>query len=265
MQPGPERDEHFWTPRRARWFNQAVQISNFPAQTLKALEPILVGCGSVLDVGAGVGALTIPLAKEVEAVTALEPSPPMMEELRANLSRNRLHNVTCIQAAWAKADVPAHDLILVANVSPIFSDLLGFLTTAEPLARRALALVQNVGPGTEKFYFGELYPLLLGRPYPAREDYLRTLTLLHSLGIYANVQIISYHFDQPFADLQDAVEFWREQMRLTDVEQEHRLVGFLQTKLQRVGSRLVAPLRRQSAVIWWRISPRDRSGSADPA
>lgn len=258
MTSGSERDEHFWTPRRARWFNQAVQISDFPAQTLKVLDPILVGCRSVLDVGAGVGALTVPLAESVEEVTALEPSPAMMEELRANVTRRRLRNVTCIQAAWGKADVVPHDLILVANVSPIFNDLLGFLTGAEPLARRAIALVQNVGPGTEKFYFGELYPLLLGRPYPSRDDYLRTVTLLHSLGIYANVQIIAYHFDQPFADLQEAADFWKEQMRLEDPEQERRLVGFLQTRLQRVGSRLVAPMRRQSAVLWWRLSPKEQ-------
>jgi len=255
----PERDEHFWTPRRARWFNQAVQISNFPAQTLKALEAILVGCRSVLDVGAGVGALTMPLAKSVEEVTALEPAPAMLEELRANIARNRLSNVTCIQAAWGKTAVLPHDLILVANVSPIFNDLLGFLTAAEPLARRAIALVQNVGPGTEKFYLGELYPLVLGRPYPARDDYLRTVTLLHGLGIYANVQIIGYHFDQPFEDLQEAVEFWKEQMRLTDPEQERKLLAFLQTKLQRVGSGLVAPMRRQSAVISWRVAPKDRT------
>ncbi len=255
----PERDEHFWTPRRARWFNRAVQISDFPAQTLKALEPILVGCRSVLDVGAGVGALTVPLARSVEAVTALEPAPAMLEELRANLARHRLGNVTCIPAAWGKAEVPPHDLILVANVAPVFDDLLGFLAAAEPLARRAIALVRNVGPGTEKFYLGELYPLLLGRPYPAREDYLQSLTLLHSLGIYANVQIIGYHFDQPFEDLQEAVEFWKEQMRLADPEQERRLLAFLQTKLQRVGSRLVAPMRRQSAVLWWRVTPSDRA------
>jgi SAM-dependent methyltransferase len=254
-----ERDEHFWTPRRARWFNQAVQISNFPAQTLKALEAILVGCRSVLDVGAGVGALTVPLAKSVEEVTALEPAPTMLEELRANIARNRLMNVTCIPAAWGKTALPPHDLILVANVSPIFDDLLGFLTAAEPLARRAIALVQNVGPGTEKFYLGELYPLLLGRPYPARDDYLRTATLLHGLGIYANVEIIGYHFDQPFEDLQEAVEFWKEQMQLTDPEQERKLLAFLQTKLQRVGSGLVAPMRRQSAVIWWRVAPKDRT------
>jgi SAM-dependent methyltransferase len=253
-----DRCEEFWTPRRARWFNQAVLISNFPALTLKALEPILVGCRSILDVGAGVGALTVPLARVVEAVTALEPSPAMLEELRANIARNRVPNVTCLPAAWGKTEVPAHDLILVANVAPVFDDLLSFLTTAEPLARRAIALVQNVGPGTEKFYFGELYPLLLGRPYPAREDYLRTVTLLHSLGIYANVQIIGYHFDQPFADLQEAADFWKEQMGLEDPEQERQLIGFLQAKLQRVGARLVAPMRRQSAVIWWRVSPMDR-------
>jgi SAM-dependent methyltransferase len=253
-----ERDEHFWTPRRARWFNLAVQISDFPAQTLKALESILAGCRTVLDVGAGVGALTVPLAKFVEEVTALEPSPAMMEELRANVARNRLRNVTCIQAAWGKTEVRPHDLILVANVSPIFKDLLGFLTAAEPLARRAVALVQNVGPGTEKFYFGELYPLLLERPYPPRDDYLRTVTLLHSLGIYANVQIIGYRFDQPFTDLQEAVDFWKEQMRLENPDQERRLVGFLQSRLQRVGPRLVAPMHRQSAVLWWRVSPKER-------
>lgn len=259
MGPGSERDEHSWTPRRVRWFNQAVQISNFPAQILKALEPILVGCRSVLDVGAGVGALTVPLAKSVESVTALEPSPAMLEELRANVARNRLSNVTCFPAAWGKTEVLPHDLILVANVSPIFNDLLAFLTTAEPLARQAVALVQNVGPGTEKFYLGELYPLLLEKPYPPRDDYLRTVTLLHSLGIYANVQIIGYHFDQPFENLQEAVDFWKEQMRLEHPEQERLLVGFLQTRLQRVGPRLVAPMRRQSAVIWWRVTPKDRT------
>jgi SAM-dependent methyltransferase len=251
-------DEYLWSTRRARWFSQAVQISDFPAQTLRAVEPVLVGCRSALDVGAGVGALTVPLAKSVEAVTALEPAPAMLEELRANIARHGLTNVTCIPAAWGEVGIVPHDLILVANVAPIFEDLLGFLTAAEPLARRAIALVQNVGPGAEKFYLGELYPLLLGRPYPTREDYLRTVTLLHGLGIYANVQIIGYHFDQPFGDLQEAAEFWKEQMRLTDPEQERQLLAFLRTKLQRVGSGLVAPMRRRSAVIWWRVAPKDR-------
>jgi SAM-dependent methyltransferase len=252
----PQRDEYRWTPRRARWFSQAVEISDFPAQTLRALEPILADCRSVLDVGAGVGALTVPLARSVERVTALEPSPAMLEELREKLARHRLANVTCIAARWGEAEITPHDLLLVANVAPIFQDLLPFVAAAERLTPRAIALVRNVGSGAEKFYFGDLYPLLLGRPYPSREDYLGTVTLLHGLGIHANVQIITYRFDQPFEDFQEAVDFWTHEMRLTEPEQTRRLQRFLETKLQRVGPGLLAPMRRQSAVIWWWVTPK---------
>ncbi len=254
-----DRGKAYWTPRRARLFNVALQASDFPAQALKALEPALAGCQSALDVGAGVGALAVLLAKRLPQVTALEPSPAMLEELRANLARNRLDNVACVQAAWGKDVVPPHDLVLVANVAPLFDDLLSFLTEAEPLARQAIALVQNVGPGTEKFYAGELYPLLLGKPYPPRRDYLATVTLLHSMGIYANVQIIGYQFDQPFDDFAEAVQFWKDYLHLVNAEQERRLVAFLESRLVRAGARWVAPMRRRSAVIWWRVARPDPS------
>jgi len=252
-----DRSQEYWTPRRVRLFSHAVERSDFPAQVIRALEPVLRECRSVLDVGAGVGALTVPLAKRVQQVTALDPSASMVKALQANLARNHLNNVSCLQAAWADANLNPHDLVLVANVAPVFENLLTFLTAAEPLARQAIALVQNVGAGAEKFYFGELYPLLLGRPYPERQDYLHTLTLLHSLGIYANVQIVSYRFDQPFTTLQEAVDFWSRRMSLAEPEQHRRLREFLQTRLQPAGSQLIAPMRRQSAVITWLVRPKD--------
>jgi SAM-dependent methyltransferase len=255
--PECRRDNYQWTPRRARWFSRAVEVSDFPAETVRALGPALAGCRSVLDVGAGVGALTLPLARSVERVTALEPSPAMLEELRANLSRHGLGNVTCLAARWGEAEIGPHDLILVANVAPIFQDLLPFVAAAKRLSPCAIALVRNVGSGAEKFYFGELYPLLLGRPYPPRDDYLRTVTQLHGIGIYASVQIVAYRFDQPFDDLQEAVEFWTHEMGLAEAEQLRRLRAFLETKLRRTGPGFLAPMHRQSAVIWWRVAPED--------
>ena len=252
-----KHDAAYWTPRRARLFNLALQSSDFPAQTVKALAPALAGCTTILDVGAGVGALTVLLAKQGYQVTAIEPKPAMLQELQESLVRNRLDNVTCLQAAWDPRVATPHDVILVANVAPIFDDLVPFLTEAEPLARQTMALVQNVGPGSEKFYYGELYPHLLGRPYPGRADYLRTLTLLHSVGIYANTQIISYRFDQPFDSFLDAVQFWKELMHLETVDQERRLTAFLEGRLEQIGSRWIAPMRRRSAVIWWRVTPKD--------
>lgn len=249
------RGEGYWTAHRARLFSQAIRQSDFPAQVIKALEPLLRTCRSVLDVGAGVGALTVLLAKAVERVTALEPSPAMRAELLETLARNRLHNVGVVEAPWGPGVVEPHDLILVANVAPIFDDLLPFLTQAEPLARQAIALVQGVGPGAEKFYAGELYPLLLGKPYPGRRDYLHTLTLLHSLGIHAEVRIVAYRFDQPFQDLAEAVRFWTDSLGLETPEQERRLRAFLETRLQPMGERWLAPMRRRSAVLWWPTVP----------
>ncbi len=254
-----DHDSAYWTARRARLFNLALQASDFPVQTVKALEPALVSCRTVLDVGAGVGAVSVLLAKRGYEVTALEPKSVMLQELQESLARNRLHNVTCLQAAWGRHVATPHDLILVANVAPIFDDLLPFLTEAEPLARQAMALVQNVGPGSEKFYYGELYPRLLGRPYPGREDYLHTLTLLHSLGIYANTQIITYQFDQPFGSFAEAVQFWKDLMHLETPGQERQLIAFLEGRLERVGDRWIAPMRRRSAVIWWHTAPAEPS------
>ena len=257
MSDRTDRDERYWTPRRARLFNLALQASDFPAQTIKALGPALAGCRTVLDVGAGVGALTVLLAKQGYQVTALEPNSVMLQELRGNLARNHLENVACVQAAWGNGVTVPHDLILVANVAPVFDNVLPFLAEAEPLARQAVALVQNVGPGGEKFYVGELYPHLLGRPYPGREDYLRTLTLLHSLGIYAHTQIVTYQFDQPFEDFAEAVQFWKVLLRLETQDQERKLVAFLHGRLEQVGDRWIAPMRRRSAVIWWPVMSKE--------
>jgi SAM-dependent methyltransferase len=248
----------YWTPDRVRLFDLAVQRSDFPRRVIEALEPVLAGCRSVLDVGAGVGALTVPLARRVERVTALEPSEPMRQALHANLAAGGLTNVSCVAGGWGEAPIPAHDLVLVANVAPIFDELDKFIAEATPLASRAIALMQNVGPGSEKFYLGELYPLLLGRPYPARRDYLATVTRLHARGVLANVRILEYDFDQPFASIPEATAFWVARLRLAEPEAVQKLERFLAARLQPDGGGVLAPMRRRSAVLWWPTAPPTR-------
>jgi precorrin-6B methylase 2 len=246
----PSSAEHHWTPDRARLFNHAVQRSDFPALIVQALEPVLPACRTALDVGAGVGALTLPLARRLEAVTALEPAPAMRAELTANVERAGLHNVTCVPAGWGEAELPPHDLVLVANVAPIFDALPAFLEKVDAGARVAVAIVQNVGSGAEKFYLGELYPRLLGRPYTGRSDYRQTVAFLHGLGIHLNVRILEYDFDQPFADFAEALAFWQDRLRLPPGT-EAGLAEFLRGKLRPADSGLIAPMRRRSAVLWW--------------
>lgn len=242
-----------WSERRARFYNEALKVSDYPQKAMEVLAPLAKGCQSILDVGAGVGALTIPLAKLVETVTALEPSKGMLGVLRRNLEQEGLTNVIVVEGAWGEVELPPHDLLLVANVPNILEDIPRFVHEAEKIARRFIVLIRNVDVGRDKFYLDELYPLLLGKEYRRCGDYLDTYVALHQLGIPADVKIIEYDFDQPFADLEEALVFWKEHLPLETADQEEVLKGFLKARLRPLPGGLLAPIHKKSAVISWPV------------
>ncbi len=96
-----------WTGEQVRWYVAALRLSDFPRKVMAALEPLLTGCRSALDVGAGCGALTVPLARRLKRVTALEPAPAMVEALQERLRRARLRNVRILPQAWGGGGRPA--------------------------------------------------------------------------------------------------------------------------------------------------------------
>ncbi|MCX5880206.1 MAG: rRNA adenine dimethyltransferase family protein, partial [Deltaproteobacteria bacterium] len=74
------------------------------------IERILAGAkfsrsSTVLEVGAGLGALTFPLASCVQHVMAVEKDGTLVEKLRAGLARERVGNVTLIHEDILKLDL----------------------------------------------------------------------------------------------------------------------------------------------------------------
>ncbi|HSR25862.1 MAG TPA: methyltransferase domain-containing protein, partial [Candidatus Eisenbacteria bacterium] len=90
----------FWTARTAGWYRRAAERGDYAARVLDAIGPRLDACETALDVGAGCGALAVPLARRLRAVTALEPSPAMADGLRGWAAEAGLGNVTVVEAAW---------------------------------------------------------------------------------------------------------------------------------------------------------------------
>ena len=72
------------------------------------------------------------------------------------------------------------------------------------------------------------------------------------MGIYANVDIIEYNFDQPFDDIEEAVEFWKEYMGIVTEEFDGVLKKFLSERLEPIKGGLIARFHKRSAIIWWR-------------
>ena len=243
--------ENFWNDRTVGWYARALEGSDYAARVLEALGPALDECRDALDVGAGCGALALPLARRLSAVTALEPAPAMAKALREAAGHAGLGNVEVVEAAWGDVPVRAHDLVVCSHVAGLMRWDSSFLCEVGAVALRLVALVRDadVGKRQDKFFFSELYPALLGRPYKHRCDADETLTGLRRLGISPQMTVIGYSSDQPFGDLDEACDFWMTYLGLEGEAPRAYLRRFLDERLVRRGSGLIAPFRKTAAVI----------------
>ena len=247
-----ENQKGFWNTLKARWYQKGLKYSTLPKIALNIILPKAKGCKTFLDVGAGCGTLAIPLAKAGKQVTAIDPSPAMIKILNEEIKNKRLKNVKAINAAWGEVEIKPHDVIICANVPELLKDSKTFLKEANELARKAVFLIEGADPNADKFYYKELYPLLFNKPFLPRSDYLKAYTDLHTLGIFANIEMIEYSFDQPFDDMNEALEFWKEYMGIVTGEHDEKLRNFLKGKLERFKGGLIARFQKKSAVIWWK-------------
>lgn len=255
----------FWNRLKANWYQRGLEYSTFPDVALSFILPKIESAKTVLDIGAGCGTLSIPLAKAGKKVTALDAAPSMIELLDKEIERRKIGGIKTVRAAWGEVELKAHDVVLLANVPTILQEPIPFLSETGRLAKKAVFIIENADPKGDKFYYRELYPLVFNRPFGERSDYLKTYTALHSMGIYANVEIIDYDFDQPFDSLDEAVEFWKEYMGIVTEEHDRTLKGFLEKKLVRKKKTLLARFHKRSAIIWWKTGKTMKAGSTTPA
>ncbi len=253
--PAPSRHRgELWTERTVAWYERANAASDYAAKVLAALEPLLAGCRTALDVGAGFGALALPLARRLAHVTALEPAPAMAAALRRAVAREGHRNVTVLEAAWGAVPVPPHDLVLCAQVGPVLRDAAAFVGASRAVARRGVAVVQNAPGGDDKFFFAELYPLLLGRAYGSCDESAALIRTLADLGVTPDVATIEYRSDQPFESLEEACEFWMTYLGRADADARAFLREFLAARLERRQGGWLAPCRRRARVVRWRVA-----------
>ena len=189
-----ESQKGFWNTLKARWYQKGLKYSTLPKIALNIILPKTKGCKTFLDVGAGCGPLAIPLSKAGKSGTALDSSPAMIRLLSEEIKKKRLKNIKPIHSAWGEVEIKPHDVIICANVPELLKDSKTFLKEANEFARKAVFLIEGADPHADKFYYKELYPLLFNKPFLPRSDYLKTYTDLHTLGIFANIEIIDYIF-----------------------------------------------------------------------
>lgn len=160
---------------------------------------------TVLDVGAGTGALSIPLAKRVRSVTALDHSEAMLETIVRSAAAERLNNIKTLCLDWTKAqldiDFDQHDIVLVSRSLPTGEDILHCLNLISCAAKRTCYVTWKANGHNS---LEEALCRQLDIPYHPFPDYTVLRDILISLGITPNVEIFATRSKRIFGSLEQA-------------------------------------------------------------
>ncbi|MEM2098596.1 MAG: methyltransferase domain-containing protein [Candidatus Bathyarchaeia archaeon] len=236
----------YWDVHAAR-FNENMQ--NMCELTEKQLNrlPLTPNC-TVLDIGAGTGRLTIPIAKHVRYVTAVEPSKNMLNWLKINAEREKVNNIICANSPWERLnieDIGLHDVV-VTSFSLFMHAIEEALVKMHKAALRYVYLFLSASNGVDE----EIQKLTCNTSIPNGLDYIYVYNILHNLGILANVEIWTYENAQCYNNLEDAILRFTELYNILP-ERQDELKTLLSKMLTEEQGKLWLKRRKKVAMVWW--------------
>jgi precorrin-6B methylase 2 len=206
---------------------------------------------TVLDVGAGTGSWTAMMARQAGHVTAVDPSPAMLDRLRRRVAEEELPNVTVVEGAWPEVEVEPHDLVFCAHAMYGSPDLAPFVERMEEVARRrCYLLIRALLPDS---VMAEAAVHVWGQPYDSPCFQVAYGGLLQ-LGILANVLMEDGGPWEPWTheSIAAAVAEVKRRLVLPDGDEHDAcLHDLLARRLTRVGDTFVWPAGVRSALIYW--------------
>lgn len=243
-------NEEFWdTYKYADTSDEYDSLTGYPGLVLVKMIRFLKEDSTVLDVGAGAGAYSIPLAKVARSVTVVEPSKGQIARLLKRAEKNGLENIQVINKRWQdvdKAELETYDLVNAAYCFHM-PDIMPALQKMLDVTKGALSLVTLADHG-----FRDVYEGIFGE-HEGEPEYVYLYNALLQMGYPSNVEIFNRRYQLP---LEMQTEILKSSYDLTpDVEQ--RLFAHL-VATQRLVERksgLWVQRRYRDAMIWYCKNP----------
>ena len=203
---------------------------------------------TVLDIGAGNGRWTIPLAGRARTVTAIEPDGEMLNALRENV-KTAQGDIQIIPSSWEEANVGGYDIVVCAHAMYSSPDLAFFVHKMEKHARKTCYLALRLPPADG--VIGELSTIIYGRLYDS-VNALIAYNALYSLGIYANVLVEKDIYPWTNDTIEEAFLRAKRHLHLESIDTHDRLIrDTLYKRLTRTKDGYIWPDGMRSALIWW--------------
>jgi SAM-dependent methyltransferase len=211
---------------------------------------------SVVDVGAGTGAWAAFLAGHASRVTAVEPSPAMVEVMRETLLAAGAANVELVQAAWPDVALEPHDVSLCSQAMYGFADFAAFVRSLERVTRRHCFLLMRA-PVLDGV-MAEVSRRVWGHPWDS-PDFQVGYNALLQLGILPDVVMEDTGLWEPWtsASRGEAVAELKRRFGLAEpCEHDAFLRELVDRRLTLVGGTYQWPRGVRSALVHWDVAER---------
>lgn len=161
----------------------------------------------VIDVGAGGGRITVPLAQCVRELVAVEPSPAMRDVLARAAAELDVHNIEIVASNWEDAEVTPAELVFAAHVTYSVPHIEPFLRKMDRAATHRVALITFNDPAQHVFapFWKYVYAEERIR-LPVRAE---LLAVLGELGIEPGIDALAPRLPASFGPPEDAFNMVR--------------------------------------------------------
>jgi SAM-dependent methyltransferase len=204
---------------------------------------------TAIDIGAGGGRWTLPLARKARTVYAVEPSETMLGLLRRNISASGVNNIQIISTTWEEARVQPQDNVICSHAMYSSPDLAAFVRKMEDHALKRCYLEIRIPP--VEGVLGELALAVYGRRHDSPNAII-AYNALYSLGIYANMMIEDTIYPWTDFSLEDAFTRVKRHLRLERSTAYDILIReVLHRRLSCHDGLYIWPDGMRSALFWW--------------
>jgi FkbM family methyltransferase len=207
---------------------------------------------TAMDVGAGTGRWTVPLAQVAARVTAVEPAGAMMDILKRNVAETGKTNVDFVQSRWEDAEVGMHDIVTSAHSIYMSLDFAAFVHKMEAHARRRVYIAMR------HFPIDGIIQELSIKIYGNRHDgpnFIIGYNALYQMGIYANVLMEDVQHRWTDATVEDAFARAKRHLHLEgNAAYDDLLRETLKRRLTFKDGVYSWPDGMNSALVWWEVT-----------
>jgi SAM-dependent methyltransferase len=214
---------------------------------------------SVLDIGSGPGTLALPLAEQVNSVTAIDYSQEMLNILTSHAKEKKLVNIRPILGSWEDdwkdLGIEPHD-IAIASRSMNVADLNMAINKLNEHATQYVFITDRIAPSP----FDPAAFAAIGREFNCGPDYIYTINILYQLGIHPNVEVLELERDLCFKNMEEALDSYCWMFKEITPTERTLLEQYLQGRtLSSSPEKLV--IQREFppkwAMIWWKKYEQD--------